>query len=345
MSKWNSESEEGWYVSLSNKKLGFTMKYGHDILNVSTPGNFVDGQWHHFAVSYSSGETITRLYVDGQQVDTISGSSNVSTNVPLTIGGAGKNQGKYFEGKLDEIMIFRRSLGETEAKSMFDISNDFSRFCQTLLSTERDEEKGLVANWPLDEDSTAIKDRVSRQGTTVSGNVRSRPGILNSSLKFSGNNSVLTIPHRPELNLSSPMSVSVWVYPERQKQQHIITKGPVTNGRDASPYSILLTASGDLVFSLNTSEGFTQLRSVGYEPKRWYYLVGTYDGATVKFYLNGKKTTSLPVNGRLSDNPLPILIGAGREGNGHFEGRIDEVKLYNRVLGSEEVKKNYRQLR
>jgi hypothetical protein len=344
ISKWNSESEEGWHVSLSTNELEFTMKYGHDTLSVNTTGGYADGQWHHFVMSYNSTDTVTRLYMNGHQVDKVSGTTNVSTNVPLILGAFGKGKGGYFRGKLDELQIFTRSLSAEEVRSLTDISTDASKFCETLLASEATTtDTGLVAYWPMD-DPGSIKDRIGQHDATVLGNVTRRSGILKSSLKFNGENSALKIPHHSTLNLSSPMSVSAWVYPEDRKNQQILTKGTLTNGSTASPYSLFLTDS-DLVFSLNTNDGFTQLRSVGYELERWHYLVGTYDGETIDFYLDGRKISTLDIRGKLNQNTLPVMIGTGRKGENYFDGRIDEIKLYDRELSTTEVKRFYRQRR
>jgi hypothetical protein len=78
---------------------------------------------------------------------------------------------------------------------------------------------------------------------------------------------------------------------------------------------------------------------------QWHLLVATFDGQTSKIYIDGKPDVEMK-----SDKPCPmkhndvdIKIGclAVPEPNPYehafFDGLIDEVRLYNRVLSDEEV--------
>jgi hypothetical protein len=78
---------------------------------------------------------------------------------------------------------------------------------------------------------------------------------------------------------------------------------------------------------------------------QWHQVVGTYDGQTLQIYIDGK----LDIEKKLKEivpmkhNDVDIMIGclAVPEPNPYehafFDGLIDEVRLYNRVLSSEEV--------
>ena len=75
----------------------------------------------------------------------------------------------------------------------------------------------------------------------------------------------------------------------------------------------------------------------------WIHLVGTYDNATFRLYVNG-----LPVKSAACGTPFqfadenPIIIGGNTNTQGRkwvdcFHGRIDEVRLYDRALSAEAV--------
>ena len=73
----------------------------------------------------------------------------------------------------------------------------------------------------------------------------------------------------------------------------------------------------------------------------WYHLVGTYDGTTIKIYVNGvlKNTTNYP-EGNLNSSGTNLEIGS--QGNTReFNGTIDEVRIYNQVLSEEQIKALY----
>jgi Concanavalin A-like lectin/glucanases superfamily len=82
----------------------------------------------------------------------------------------------------------------------------------------------------------------------------------------------------------------------------------------------------------------------------WVHLVGTYDGETGKalLYVNGKRIGKHTHAGeiRLDQESLdrPLAIGAEINGpdtndaSGEFDGYVDEVRIYDRVLSDEEIK-------
>jgi hypothetical protein len=82
---------------------------------------------------------------------------------------------------------------------------------------------------------------------------------------------------------------------------------------------------------------------------QWHFLVGTYDGQTSKIYIDGKLDVEKKWEKAtpMKHNDVDITIGclAVPEPNPYdhafFDGLIDEVRLYNRVLSDEEVQTLY----
>ena len=94
---------------------------------------------------------------------------------------------------------------------------------------------------------------------------------------------------------------------------------------------------------------------------QWHFVVGTYDGQALRLYIDGKldivRELKKPENPEgkskwdvaapMKHNNVDIMIGrlAMPEPNPYehafFDGLIDEVRLYNRVLSAEEVRKLY----
>jgi hypothetical protein len=76
----------------------------------------------------------------------------------------------------------------------------------------------------------------------------------------------------------------------------------------------------------------------------WTHLAGTFDGTTLRIYVNGALGGSLMAQspGAFASDTTPLILGAN--GNGatygvseRFPGRIDEIMLYGRVLSSDEI--------
>jgi Concanavalin A-like lectin/glucanases superfamily len=77
-----------------------------------------------------------------------------------------------------------------------------------------------------------------------------------------------------------------------------------------------------------------------------YHVVGTYDGSTVKLYINGSLVISNSYSGTLFDCGYDWLAGAyfpfgGTTPNGCYNGTITAIRLYNAALSDEEVTEIY----
>lgn len=109
---------------------------------------------------------------------------------------------------------------------------------------------------------------------------------------------------------------------------------------------IYINSSGQPVFWLRhnaTSTSTALTSSTALSSSTWYHVVGTWDGTTMKLYVNSvqKNTTTYSISG--TSNSLPTLT-TGRLGtfNGwYFNGKIDEVRIYNRALSDQEVLELY----
>ncbi len=113
----------GICIAINNSNIYFSTNVNTD-LNI-TSFSFTDTGWHYIAGTYN--QTNTSLYIDGVLVNS---SYRAAANVPAHSGGpgigasfgddacrfylAGVNTGSYFNGSLDEIKIWNRSLSETE---------------------------------------------------------------------------------------------------------------------------------------------------------------------------------------------------------------------------------------
>ena len=70
----------------------------------------------------------------------------------------------------------------------------------------------------------------------------------------------------------------------------------------------------------------------------WTHLATTYDGANLRIYVNGAQVATTAVSGAIAASSSPLRFG----GNGtwldeFFQGRIDEVRVYNRALTVAEI--------
>ncbi len=69
----------------------------------------------------------------------------------------------------------------------------------------------------------------------------------------------------------------------------------------------------------------------------WSYVALTYDGATLRLFVNGIPVSSRATTGTIQATAKPLWIGGNHPYGEHFIGDIDEARIYNRALSADEI--------
>jgi hypothetical protein len=74
----------------------------------------------------------------------------------------------------------------------------------------------------------------------------------------------------------------------------------------------------------------------------WVHLAGTYDGSQARLYVNGAEVASQAATGPFAAETNPVTLsgngnGPSRTVSEFVPGRLDEIMLYRRALGSDEI--------
>src|SRR5262249_28123429 len=69
----------------------------------------------------------------------------------------------------------------------------------------------------------------------------------------------------------------------------------------------------------------------------WSHIATTYDGTTIRLYVNGALVRSRSAAGTIMTTTNPLRIGGNAIRSEWFDGRIDEVRIYNRALSGGEI--------
>jgi hypothetical protein len=178
---------------------------------------------------------------------------------------------------------------------------------------------------------------------TASNMSYSSSGKFNKAAEFNGNNSNFTTTSISGLPTgSNPVSISYWVYTSTANQTAgLVGYGGSTNNK----YFGTMLAGGDLFFAgYYYNSAFSPAVTVPLN--QWNHLVWTFDGTNVRAYLNGSlagtlNRSSLDIGG---GGTLNIAIGKNAwsgSGSEHFNGKIDQVRIYNGKLEDIQVAKLY----
>ena len=140
----------------------------------------------------------------------------------------------------------------------------------------------------------------------------------------------------PLKSLVGPFSISAWFYPERAAGS-IFLKRASGRGYD------LMMQSGKIAFRVDRGGGARVART-DVTLDAWHHAVGTYDGENMTLYLDGV----LVDTDRIFDMTpaqsefLDIHIGNGFGVDpAAFQGQIDELLIYDRVLSLAEIQDYY----
>ena len=78
--------------------------------------------------------------------------------------------------------------------------------------------------------------------------------------------------------------------------------------------------------------------TVGVNDGRWHHVAGTFDGARVCLYVDGRLDMAAEAPGSIAINNANVFIGANAEKpNRCWSGRIDDVRIYSYALSDSEV--------
>ena len=121
----------------------------------------------------------------------------------------------------------------------------------------------------------------------------------------------------------------------------------VANSQVSSPYpsfDIRKRNTGALQLQFAISSSGSEIgQEIGFiNDYTWYNVQFTYDGSTVKCWLNGLQVVSYPIAGTLRSSTSNLFIGK----NPAFAGRnaaiyVSQVFIYNRALTDAEIARNY----
>ena len=174
---------------------------------------------------------------------------------------------------------------------------------------------------------------------TVTGAVPApgRNGAAGGALRFDGVDDVVTVPSDPALTPTAEVSVSVWVAPSGLPEREMFA---VSHGSWQNRWKVSVTPEGRPRWTVNTTARIVDLDApLALTEGTFTHLVGTYDGARMRLYVDGAPVADVAQDGPVRSTDLPLLVGQMLPGQADFNfgGTIDDVRVYNRALSAPEV--------
>jgi len=206
---------------------------------------------------------------------------------------------------------------------------------------------GLVGHWSFEEDSGSTVIDSSGQGNdgTIYGatRVNSLPG-LGKAMSFYGVGDYVEVPNSASLNFGTgPMTIALWAkggfagYPLLAKTIDTTGYAIQTDWHDADPSNY---SGGYYWYPATAGNELIGPAAIVGDLTAWHHIVVTRSDGNGSIYIDGDLKTSGTFTMSSSDNTVPLKMGYDPNW-GDYNGLIDEIRIYNRALSSDEVKAIY----
>lgn len=206
-----------------------------------------------------------------------------------------------------------------------------------------------VGHWKLDDGSgsTAADSSGNGNAGNLGGTTSWITGKRGGALHVSGSGAGVRIARSSILEPASGITVSAWVRRTGSPgaYKYVVAKG--ATGCIAASYALYTGHDGGLGFYVSGQLGYdftaSPFASADVWDGSWHLATGTFDGATVRLYVDGTEVgsgTPRPAGityNLVDDNDL--LIGHYDWcANLDYEGDVDDVRVYDRALTAQELK-------
>jgi hypothetical protein len=213
----------------------------------------------------------------------------------------------------------------------------------------------LVGHWEFDEgaaSTAADSSTYNNNGTleTLDVNVSWVVGHSGSALEFDGGR--VRVPDAPELRPMNQVSVLAWIkYSDEQDDARVVVKG----ADNKETFEFEVDDDDDLMFRIRDGNAYDPCEDEyeGYsagsdddaiERDEWTHVAGTFDGNTVRCYINGElaaenddpNISAIPFLCQ-DTNDLAIGMPPDDDDDNYFEGTIDDVRVYDRAVPRGEI--------
>ncbi|MBB5938008.1 LamG-like jellyroll fold domain-containing protein [Streptomyces zagrosensis] len=310
------------------------------------------GTWTHLTGVFDHPAGLLRLYVNGKQVGTAAYREPWDARGPTYLGVAshyGQREG-HFPGALDDVQLFDYQLTDTQVGSLADK--------KPVTTGGRPAKVG----WNLDEDASATA--VTGRGQRVAGAIRGgaktgTPGVAGTALTLDGADDHVRT-SQPILDTHQSFAVSLWARLPKDADNRAMVA--VTQGGDKlRGYELYHSATLGWVFLragaddpaapvVRAAQGACPATAPNCPAAglgEWAHVVAVYDYdiGQMKLYVNGVlKATEAFTTPWLANGPVTMGAADYPDGTGgFFQGDVDEVRMYDRVISDDEVRQLFRQ--
>ena len=339
----------GYNTSAGGGTDGFLNDYGDARMN--------GHKWQLLTYTYDG--RALKIYLDDALAYQYAYSDGVTPHVAYGLMiGANEDLQKVYKGNMDDLRIYNRAITLDDVKGLYAAGYAASK-------EKLDPAPKMVAYYNFDGN---VKDGSTYGNDAkiveVEGEMDYMSGVKGKSLEFSDGNYV-TIPASDLWNLNGKGTISFWGKMNEnnnQSQPIIWASNPVYGGNSPNAdrsslqvrtrpwnHDVSLWIGAD-IHTNDNSYGYKDEDAEAYtaKPTGWHHYSLVFAPATggkmnIKFYIDGTLAKTFKTDGSsLINTSGDILLGFTGKDNDYFNGRLDELKVYNYPLTAQAIRSQYR---
>lgn len=204
-------------------------------------------------------------------------------------------------------------------------------------------DQSCVGYWKLDEASGNIKDWSGKGNTGIAYYLTySQPGRFGTACSFNGTTSYINCGTGSSLNIEGIITIEAWIKSNgyTSKSQAIWLGEKIATG-ETKNYLVLLTTQS-IAFDQYPPSGGSISSNRILDYNTWYHIVAIQNGTWRGIYINGILDKSDNSAETFSGGTIDAWIIGQRIYNAStFNGTIDDIRIYNRALSAQEIKRHY----
>jgi predicted MPP superfamily phosphohydrolase len=205
-----------------------------------------------------------------------------------------------------------------------------------------------IAYWSFDNaGDPSHDDSGNGHNGTVNGAV-SVIGKCGKALSFDGSGDYVYVPDSPSLNPSNAITIAAWIRPYSfvSSWTPVVTKSNWESGSPTTTKGYVLEfnqSNSGIRFYIDGPGNTGAMTDVVAVPlNEWTHVVGVYDGATVRLYVNNIAYSPVNCSIDIPSSGGDLYIGRSFAApNRYFNGLMDEVRIYDRALNTAEIEELY----
>lgn len=348
----------------------------NEVVTSSKAVSMPSGSWVHYMVTRNSISKQVDFYENGVRLGTTQTYTNNPTGGSLSsfvIGRDNASTIQVFDGTLDEVKIYNYALSADEVKTEYNqgkslvlgalstdadgqSTNSAARAYCPPGNTETNCASGLnpapVGQWTLDERTGTTAYDTSGNGN--SGTLNNGPvwtaGKVGQGLNLDGNDDIINAGSNTSIDdlFQAGATIEAWVNPASCGESN---EGVLFEKNDWD-FTICAAGSKRLRFFANfdgATNGEWNSAANSIDFNKWQHVAIVYDSSSATneplFYINGILSTTTetinPAGSHVSDSTDTLYMGAFGGGTQTYDGKIDDVRIYNYVRSPAQIAWDY----